>query len=108
MISKEEVKHIAELARIGLEENEIDKFSRDLSSILDFIKQLEEVDIENVEAVPASTRGNDRSSTRGGSHVTGLKNITREDVVNTFGNIEGIKKLFPEEKEGYDKVKSVL
>ena len=93
MISKEEVKHIAELARIGLDEKEIEKFSADLSSILDWIKQLEEVDIKNVEAI---------------SHITGLSNIVREDKAEDFGNKENIKKLFPEEKDGYDKVKSVL
>lgn len=93
MISKDEVKHIASLARIGLAEKEIDKFSKDLSSILDWIKQLEEVDISRTEAM---------------AHITGLENVTREDKADDFENISGIKKLFPEEKEGYDKVKSVL
>lgn len=93
MISKKEVQHIAELARIGLDKDEVEKFSHDLSSILDWIKQLEEVDISGVEAV---------------SHITGLENVAREDKVFEFGNKEGIKKLFPEEKNGYDKVKSVL
>jgi aspartyl-tRNA(Asn)/glutamyl-tRNA(Gln) amidotransferase subunit C len=93
MISKDEVKHIAELARIGLTEKEIEKFSVDLSSILDFIKQLEEVDVSKITAMP---------------HLTGLVNISREDRVKDFKNKEGIKKMFPEEKEGYDKVKSVL
>jgi len=92
MISKDEVEHIAELARIGLSEREIDKFSTDLSSILDWIKQLEKVDIKNVEAIP---------------HITGLSNIAREDKGKDFDN-RGIKKLFPEEKNGYDKVRSVL
>lgn len=93
MISKDEVKHIAELARIGVSEEEIEKFSADLSSILDWIKQLEEVDIAGVEAI---------------SHITGLDNITRTDKTEEFDNASGIKKLFPEEKGGYDKVKSVL
>ena len=93
MISKDEVKHIAELARIGIDEKEIEKFSTDLSSILDWIEQLKEVDISGVEAM---------------SHVTGLSNIAREDGARDFNNKDGIKKSFPEEKEGYDKVKSVL
>jgi len=93
MISKDEVKHIAELARIGLDEKEIEKFSTDLSSILDFVEQLKEMDVENVEPI---------------SHITGMENITREDGVSDFENKEKIRKLFPEEKDGYDKVKSVL
>lgn len=93
MISKDEVKHIAELARIGLDEKEIEKFSVDLSSILDFIEQLKEVDTDKVEAM---------------AHITGLENITREDRNHDFENTTGIRKMFPEEKDGYDRVKSVL
>ena len=93
MITKKEVQHIAKLARIGLDEKEIEKYSKDLSSILDWIKQLEEVDISKVEAV---------------SHVTGLENVTREDRSEDFSGKENIVKLFPESKDGYDKVKSVL
>lgn len=93
MISKDEVQHIAELARIGLNDKEIDKFSRDLSSILDWIKQLEEIDVEKIESI---------------GHITGMENVMRGDKEGKFNNISGIKKLFPEDKDGYDKVKSVL
>ncbi|HRY82357.1 MAG TPA: Asp-tRNA(Asn)/Glu-tRNA(Gln) amidotransferase subunit GatC [Candidatus Moranbacteria bacterium] len=93
MISEKEVKHIASLARIGLSEDEIEKFSKDLSSILDFIEQLKEVDISGIEPT---------------AHITGLQNKLREDKIENFENKEGIVKLFPEEKNGYDKVKSVL
>jgi len=93
MISKEEVKHIAGLARIGMNEKEIEKFSKDLSSILDFVEQLKEVDVAGVEPT---------------AHITGLENKYREDKNEEFENTDGIKKLFPEEKNGYDKVKSVL
>ncbi|KKP79994.1 MAG: hypothetical protein A2271_01020 [Candidatus Moranbacteria bacterium RIFOXYA12_FULL_35_19] len=93
MINKGEVQHIANLARIGMKEKEIEKFSHDLSSILDFIEKLKEVDITDVEPT---------------AHITGLQNKSREDKIEKFENIEGIKKLFPEEKSGYNKVKSVL
>ena len=93
MISKEETKHIAGLARIGMDEKDIEKFSHDLSSILDFIEQLKEVDVTGVEPT---------------AHITGLVNRLRDDFQHDFENKDGIKKLFPEEKNGYDKVKSVL
>lgn len=93
MISKDEVKHIAALARIGLTDKEVEKFSHDLSSILDWIKQLEEAGTENAKEI---------------SHITGLKNVFRNDKAREFENKEGVKKLFPEEKSGYNKVKSVL
>lgn len=50
MISKEKVKHIAKLARLGLKEEEIKSLQKDLSSILDFIGKLKQVDISGVEA----------------------------------------------------------
>ena len=93
MISTDEVKHIAALARIGLNEKEIEKFSHDLSSTLDWIAQLEEVDVAGV--LPTA-------------HITGMGNISREDGVTDFFEKEKIVKLFPESKNGYDKVKSVL
>ena len=93
MISADEVKHIAALARIGLDEKEIEKFSHDLSSILDWIKQLDEVDVSGV--LPTA-------------HITGMKNINREDNIFDFVGQEKIVELFPESKNGYAKVKSVL
>ena len=93
MINKEETKHIAGLARIGANEKEIEKFSKDLSSILDFVEQLKEIDVSGVEPT---------------AHITGLKNKSKKDEEKGFENISGIRELFPEEKNGYNKVKSVL
>jgi aspartyl-tRNA(Asn)/glutamyl-tRNA(Gln) amidotransferase subunit C len=93
MISKDEVKHIAALARIGLSEEEMEKYSHDLSAVLKWIDQLKEADVKNVKPM---------------AHITGMNNISREDENREFGNKEGIIKLFPEKKNGYDKVKSVL
>lgn len=67
MLSTEEVKHIAKLARLGLENGEVDKFSKQLSDILEYVKLLEEVDTENVEPT---------------SQVTGLMNVSRKDKVS--------------------------
>jgi len=49
MISKEEVKHIAKLARLGLSDKEIGEFQKELSKILNYIEKLKEVDISNVK-----------------------------------------------------------
>lgn len=47
-ISKEEVRHIAKLARISLSENEVGKFVDELSSILDYVAMMNEVDTTDV------------------------------------------------------------
>jgi aspartyl-tRNA(Asn)/glutamyl-tRNA(Gln) amidotransferase subunit C len=93
MISQDEVKHIAALARIGINQAETEKFSGELSAILNWMEELKKADVENIEPM---------------AHVTGMENISREDKEVKFENKEGITKLFPEEKNGYDKVKAVL
>lgn len=49
MINEQEVQHIAKLARLGLTEEEIKKFQKDLSSILDYFASLKEVNVSKVE-----------------------------------------------------------
>ncbi len=48
-LSKEEVIKIAKLARLSLNEAEIEKYSKDLNAILGYVEQLQELDTKNVE-----------------------------------------------------------
>jgi len=93
MITKKEVQHIAGLARIGVSEKEISKLSKDLSAVLDWIKELQEVDVSGVEPM---------------AHITGTENVMREDKTRDFENKEKIIELFPEKKDGFGKVKSIF
>lgn len=95
MLTKKEVEHIAALARIGLDDSEIEKFSEDLSSILNWVEQLKEVDIEGVEPT---------------AHITGMKNVDRKDEMEEFGFLgrTAILKNAPETKDNSLKVKSIL
>lgn len=54
-ITKKEVEHIAELARLGLDAKEKEKFTRELSSVLDYIDKLAELNVEKIEPMPAGT-----------------------------------------------------
>ena len=94
-ISKDEVKHIADLARLELSEEEIEKFQKELSSILEYVSQLSKVDTEKVEPT---------------FQTTGLKNVFREDKVEKERELsqEGALKNAPDKKEGYFKVKPVF
>ena len=47
-LSREQVQHIARLARIGLSDDDIAKFSEQLSEILDYFERLRQVDTEDV------------------------------------------------------------
>ena len=52
-ITKEEVKKVAHLARLELNENEINNHAEQLEKILDYIRQLEKIDTDDV---PCTTR----------------------------------------------------
>ncbi|MFC1749049.1 Asp-tRNA(Asn)/Glu-tRNA(Gln) amidotransferase subunit GatC [Pseudomonadota bacterium] len=67
MLSEEDTKHIAKLARLGLSEEEVKKFSGQLTDILGYMELLNEVDVEGVEPT---------------SQVTGLMNVKREDKID--------------------------
>jgi len=105
MISREEVKHIAKLARLGLTEKEIKKFQKELSSILDYFVLLKEVDVSKTEPT---------------SHSILVENVVRNDKIQKSPDFVGIPtcrekaksqkllKLAPETKDSYLKVKSIL
>ena len=65
MIDREQVLHVARLARLELTDEEVDRMSVELSKILDHIEKLSELDLENVEPT---------------SHVIDVGNALREDV----------------------------
>lgn len=93
MLTKEEVVKLAQLARIALTPEEVEKFQHDLSAVLDYVAELNQVPIEEVEEV---------------SQVTGLVNVQRADVPVTFEDISAITSQAPEMKDGYYKVKAIL
>ena len=48
MISEEQVRHVANLARLGLTDEEIERMSEQLGAILDSIEKIQELDLEGV------------------------------------------------------------
>ncbi len=95
MLSKDDVKKIANLARIEISEEEADKYSTELSAVLGFVEKLNEANTGNIEPI---------------SHITGAKNILREDKVIEYSDEtkENIISNFPEKKDRFDKVKAVF
>ena len=95
MLTKEEIINVARLARIGVNDADVEKYQHDLSDILDYFKKLEELDVSGVEPI---------------GHITGMQNKFRNDEQADFGKLgrESIMKNAPEVKDEYIKVKSVL
>jgi aspartyl-tRNA(Asn)/glutamyl-tRNA(Gln) amidotransferase subunit C len=65
MIDREQVLHVARLARLQLSEQEVDRMAGEMSTILGHVETMNELDLEGVEPT---------------SHVVELQNVLREDV----------------------------
>ena len=94
-LTKEEIQHIANLARLDLSNKELETYGSQLSDILTYIDQLKEVDT---------------SSTEPTAQVTGLVNVLREDEADNWDK-EEIKeslKQAPGLEDNQIKVKRVL
>ncbi len=90
---KIDVKKVAKLANLPIQKEDVEKFEKQLSSILDYIKKLEEVDTKNVEPT---------------SQVTGLENVTREDEASPSLSQEEALVNTKDKHNGMFKVKAIL
>lgn len=88
-----QVQNIAKLARLDLNGQETEKFSLQLSSILNYFDQLQEVNTENIEPT---------------SQVAGLRNMTREDFVEQDEIQDELIKCAPESEGSFIKVRNIL
>lgn len=98
MLTEKDIQHIAQLARIRLTKNEMERFKKELSSVLDYINKLNELDTEKVEPL---------------YQTTGLVNSVRKDEHRgDFSMDENLnQKLIgqaPHRQDRFVKVKSVL
>ena len=92
-ITKEEVKKVAHLARLELNENEINNHAEQLEKILDYIKQLEKIDTEDI---PCTTRAIE------------VINVFRKDEKKNFGCSEELLELGPSKENKYFKVPKII
>jgi aspartyl-tRNA(Asn)/glutamyl-tRNA(Gln) amidotransferase subunit C len=65
MISRQEVEHVARLARLRFDEEELARLEPELGQIIDYVKQIAELDLSGLEPT---------------SHAVPLKNVLRPDV----------------------------
>lgn len=90
---KIDVGHVAKLANLPLTDKEKNKFEKQLSSILDYINKLNEIDTSNVKPT---------------SQVTGLENITREDKPHPSLSQEEVLSNTKSQHNGLFKVKAII
>ena len=92
MISAEEVKHVAKLARLELTDNEVEKYSKQLGDILKYVEQMNEVDTTGIEPMP---------------HAIPVYNVMREDVVKYEQTKEELMANAPYEEDGFFRVPKI-
>ncbi|WLD93752.1 Asp-tRNA(Asn)/Glu-tRNA(Gln) amidotransferase subunit GatC [Alkalihalobacillus sp. AL-G] len=92
-ITKEEVKHVAKLARLAVTEEEAEMFTKQLDDIIGYAEQLNELNTDDVEPT---------------THVLDLKNVLREDKVKDWLTRDEALKNTPDQQNGLIKVPAVL
>ena len=84
-ISKEQVEHVARLARLSLTDEEVRLYTGQLNDILQFAEKLNELDTEGVEPT---------------SHVLPMANVLRADEKRPSLNREQALLNAPDQKDG--------
>ena len=97
-VNKDQVRHIAKLARIAMSDEELERMVPELNNILGWVEQLGEVDTDGVEPLTA---------------VIDLKQRLRDDVINadplTGGNIrDEVLANAPDAQHGFFAVPKVI
>lgn len=93
-LTRDDVLKLGRLSRLKLTEDEITKFQTELSQILDFVEQLDKVDVSGLSPT---------------YQVTGLKNVTRADEIIDYGpSPDDLMKNAPAAIDHQFKVKRVL
>ena len=94
-ITKKDVEYVARLARLKLSEEEKEKFTGQLESILGYIDKLNAIDTTSVKPT---------------SHIMGLKNVWREDELTPCSDAvrEALLANAPDRENDYFKVKKVI
>ncbi|HTK39301.1 MAG TPA: Asp-tRNA(Asn)/Glu-tRNA(Gln) amidotransferase subunit GatC [Patescibacteria group bacterium] len=93
-ISNDDVRHLAQLSAIALDESEVESLRTDIANILTYIEQLGELDTTDVSPT---------------YQVTGLENVFRDDVVDNGGvDVSTILEAAPDSQYEQFKVPKVL
>lgn len=93
IISKKDVEYVAKLSRLKLKEEQKQKFTHQLNSILEYIEKLNKLDTSQIEPT---------------SHVVPLKNVRRKDLIKPSSPVDEALKNAPDKERGYFKVPPII
>jgi aspartyl-tRNA(Asn)/glutamyl-tRNA(Gln) amidotransferase subunit C len=92
-LSRDQVRHVAELAKLGLTEDEVEQFAGQLSEILDYAEMLNRLD---TDAIPPT------------AHVFDRKDITRPDQIEPSLSPDQVLANAPRRQGDYFLVQRIL
>ena len=93
-LTRDDVLKLARLARLKLNDEEIDEYITELSAILGYVEQLRNADVAGLQPT---------------SQVSGLKNVMRADEVRDYGvGRDDLLRLAPHTQDGQLKVKRMI
>jgi aspartyl-tRNA(Asn)/glutamyl-tRNA(Gln) amidotransferase subunit C len=93
-LSKDDVLKLASLSRLALTEDELQAFVDEISEILQYVQQLQSVDVTDIRPT---------------NQVTGLTNVMREDAVIDYGyRASDMLKNVPQTEDNQLKVKRMI
>ena len=92
-VSRDDVKHIANLSKLNLTDEELEKYTTELSDIVNFANELSSIDVNGV--MPTN-------------HILDIKNVFREDKSDISYNREEILKNAPTKEAGCISVPKVM
>ncbi|MEM3561849.1 MAG: Asp-tRNA(Asn)/Glu-tRNA(Gln) amidotransferase subunit GatC [Candidatus Jordarchaeaceae archaeon] len=92
-ITKEQVEHVAWLARIELTEEEKQAFTKQLNEVLDYFKKINEIDTSNIEPT---------------YHIINLVNVLREDKVEPSLSKEDALRNASQKEDSFIKAPKII
>lgn len=80
-LSREDVLKLAQLARLNLEDSEVEEFASEMTAILNYVEQLGTVDVKGLKQT---------------NQITGLTNVTSKDELKDYGySTDDLQKNLP-------------
>ena len=92
-IDRKEVEHVAQLARLKFDDEQIEMLLKQMNSILDYFDKLQELDTGDIEPT---------------SHAVVVNNVFRDDKVETSPDRELLLKNAPSQEKGCFQVPKVI
>jgi aspartyl-tRNA(Asn)/glutamyl-tRNA(Gln) amidotransferase subunit C len=93
-LTREDVLKLARLSRLDLSDEEVDEYLKELTQVLEYVEQLQDVDVDGLQPT---------------TQVTGLTNVMREDTVRDYGiSRDDLLRLAPKTEDGQLKVKRMI